>query len=327
MQIKTITTSLLFCIALSIISCKEATTTALNTGNTLKHKAVLEYQIQSKLGEGSFWNYNTQELYWVDIQGKTLHIYNPKTKSNKSITVPSMIGTVVPSTQSNKAIIALQDGIYSIDTNTGDLQLLSDVEQAITTNRFNDGKCDPSGRFWVGSIAFNETPLAAKLYMLDNNQNAILKKDSVTISNGIVWTKDKTTMYYIDTPTSEIKAYDYNDATGAISNERVAVKVSDTLGYPDGMTIDEHDNLWVGLWNGSAVGCFNPKTGNLISKIEVPALNVTSCAFGGKNLDTLYITTATKDMDTEQLKQFPLAGSIFKAVPGVKGVKGHFYKE
>lgn len=163
MQIKTIITSLLFCIALSIISCKEATTTALNTSNTLKHKAVLEYQIQSKLGEGSFWNYNTQELYWVDIQGKTLHIYNPKTKTNKSLAMPSMIGTVVPSTQSNKAIIALQDGIYSIDTNTGDLQLLSDVEQAITTNRFNDGKCDPSGRFWVALL-----PLM-KLHTLQNS--------------------------------------------------------------------------------------------------------------------------------------------------------------
>jgi sugar lactone lactonase YvrE len=150
--------------------------------------------------------------------------------------------------------------------------------------------------------------------------------DSISISNGIVWTKDKKTMYYIDTPTLEIKAFDYDDVTGAISNPRVAVQVNDSLGYPDGMAIDENDKLWVGMWNGNAVICFDPITGEMVSKIEVPAHNVTSCAFGGKNLDTLYITTAREDMSDEEHAKYPLAGSLFKAVPGVKGVKSTFFK-
>jgi len=222
--------------------------------------------------------------------------------------------------------VALQDGIYIIDTNSGETTLLSDVERDIPSNRFNDGKCDPSGRFWVGSMAYDQAPKAANLYMIDGTGEATLKLDSVTISNGIVWTKDKSTMYYIDTPTSEIKAFDYDDASGAISNMRVAIKVSDTLGFPDGMAIDEHDQLWVGMWNGNAVVCFDPKTGGVVSKIEVPAHNVTSCAFGGKDLDTLFITSASIDMTDGEKAKYPLAGSLFKAVPGVKGVNNSFFK-
>lgn len=149
--------------------------------------------------------------------------------------------------------------------------------------------------------------------------------DSVTISNGIVWTSDAKTMYYIDTPTSKIMAYDYDINTGTISNERVAVEVSLEDGYPDGMTIDSEDMLWVGLWNGNAIAHFNPKTGELISKIKVPAHNITACAFGGENLDILYITTARIDMTPEELDSLPLSGSVFKVVPGVKGVKASFF--
>jgi len=293
--------------------------------NMLKNQAVLEYEIKPQLGEGSFWNYKTQELYWIDILSNELHIYNPKTKTDRFLSTPSNIGTFVP-IDANKAVVALQDGIYIIDTNSGETTLLSDVERDIPSNRFNDGKCDPSGRFWVGSMAYDQAPKAANLYMIDGTGEATLKLDSVTISNGIVWTKDKSTMYYIDTPTSEIKAFDYDDASGAISNMRVAIKVSDTLGFPDGMAIDEHDQLWVGMWNGNAVVCFDPKTGGVVSKIEVPAHNVTSCAFGGKDLDTLFITSASIDMTDDEKAKYPLAGSLFKAVPGVKGVNNSFFK-
>ncbi len=293
----------------------------------IKHyDATLEFEAKALLGEGAIWNYKTQELFWVDIEGKSLNIYNPKTKSNRNLPVPSTIGTVVPSEEKNKAVVALQDGIYTMDTETGALELLSDVEQDIPANRFNDGKCDPSGRFWVGSMAFSQNMHEANLYMIDEKGHAALKKDSVTISNGIVWTKDKKTMYYIDTPTAEIKAYDYNDANGAISNERVVVKVNSDLGYPDGMTIDSNDNLWVGMWNGNAVIQFDPKTGKVLSKVNVPAHNVTSCAFGGAHLKTLYITTSSLDMTEEEQDTYPKAGSVFMVDLDVSGVKSNFYK-
>jgi sugar lactone lactonase YvrE len=314
-------------IMLLVINCnsKQKKEMPTEVPNALKTTAILEYQINADLGEGAFWNHETGELYWIDILKNQLHIYNPNTKTNRSLTTPSNIGTVVPIDDS-KAVVALQDGIYSINTNSGATTLLSDVERNIPSNRFNDGKCDPSGRFWIGSMGYEQQQYDANLYMINAKGEASLKLDSITISNGIVWTKDSKTMYYIDTPTLEIKAFDFDNATGAISNQRVAVKVNDSLGYPDGMTIDENDHLWVGMWNGNAVICFDPISGKMISKIEVPAHNVTSCAFGGKDLDTLFITTARVDMTDEEHTQFPLAGSLFKAVPGVKGVKSTFFK-
>lgn len=287
--------------------------------------AVLEYEIPSKLGEGAIWNYASGELFWVDIEGKKLHIYDPETKKNRSLSTPSRVGTVVPIDEDN-AIIALEDGIYIINIHTGEVQLFSDVEANITENRFNDGKCDPAGRLWVGSMHLAESKANAKLYMINHDGTAEAKVENITISNGIVWTSDRKTMYYIDTPTGHIRAYDFNMESGAISNERVAVEVPETLGYPDGMAIDAENMLWVGLWNGNAVARFNPETGQLVSKIEVPAHNVTACAFGGKNLDTLYITTASVDMTEEEHLKFPKAGSLFKAVPGVKGVRSAFFK-
>lgn len=221
---------LYFVIILMFFSCKHEKKINASIKNL---EASLEYDTKAKLGEGAFWNYKTNELYWIDIQNNKILIYNPKTKTNRSLETPSNIGTIVPSEEKNEAIIALQDGIYVIDTQNGYIELLSDIERDIPNNRFNDGKCDPSGRFWVGSMAFSQKQYEANLYMVNAKGEALLKKDSVTISNGIVWNKNKTTMYYIDTPTAEIKTYDYDDATGDISNERVAIKVNDSLGFPD----------------------------------------------------------------------------------------------
>ncbi|MFT5801183.1 MAG: sugar lactone lactonase YvrE [Nonlabens sp.] len=289
-------------------------------------KAVLEYKTKAQLGEGALWNYKTQEFYWVDIEGKQLHIYNPKTKKNRSFLTPSRIGTVVASGH-QEAMIALEDGIYKLNLRTRSLSLFVAVESDQPENRFNDGKCDPAGRLWVGSMHLDQTPNAANLWKIDKDGTSTKMLDNITISNGIVWTKDKKTMYYTDTPTGVIRAFDYDVTLGTIANGRVAVTVPESLGYPDGMTIDENDQLWVGLWNGNAVAHFDPITGKLLSKIEVPAHNVTACAFGGRNLDTLYITTASVDMTEKELLQYPDAGSVFMTVPGVKGVPSTFFGE
>jgi len=288
------------------------------------HSAEIEFKINAELGEGAFWNYKTQEFYWVDIIDKSLNIYNPTTKSNKNFEMPSAISTVVAYTN-QEAVVALVDGIYKINLQSGELRVLSDVEKEMTWNRFNDGKCDPNGNLWVGSMHYDQNKPLASVYKIEENGNTTKMIDSVTISNGIVWTKDSKTMYYIDTPTANIMAYDFNTQSSTISNGRVAVKVKEKDGFPDGMTIDENDMLWVGMWNGNAIANYNPKTGELVSKIEVPAHNVTSCAFGGENLDTLYITTSSLDMTDEEKEKYPLAGSIFKIKPGVKGVKSSFF--
>jgi len=288
--------------------------------NTTTVDAKLLYKAEAQLGEGAFWDSATSRFFWIDIEGKQLHIYTPLTNDNSSFPTPSRIGTVVPQSDTT-AVVALEDGIYIMNTSNGDLTLLSDVEQTMTTNRFNDGKCDPNGNLWVGSMHLEQSAPEASVYKVTPTSEATKMIENVTISNGIVWTKDGSIMYYIDTPTGQIRAYDYDKASATISNMRVAVTVSTDLGFPDGMTIDENDHLWVGLWNGNAVAQFNPISGELISKIEVPAHNVTACAFGGPNLDKLYITTASVDMSPEEQERFPDAGSLFVATPGVRGVK------
>ncbi len=307
----------------AILSCKNPKKNSVSNENKLG-LVELEYEIKAKLGEGALWNYKTSELYWIDIEEKKFFVYNPKTKQNTAYSMPSKIGTVVPHTK-EEVVVALEDGIYKLNLESKALTLFSNIESQLTENRFNDGKCDPAGNFWVGSMHLEQTKQAASLYKIAKNGEAEKMLDSITISNGIVWTKDSKTMYYIDTPTSKIKAYDYNIKDGSISNERVAVEVSESIGYPDGMAIDNEDMLWVGLWNGNGVGRFNPKTGKLISKVEVPAHNVTSCAFGGENFETLYITTARVDMTELELKEKPLSGSIFRVKTGVKGVKSTFF--
>lgn len=291
-----------------------------------KQTASLEYKIEASLGEGAFWNYKTQQLLWIDIEGKKLHEYDPKRQSSNTILLPSRPGTVIPKGE-DEVLVALENGIHKINTKSGNDELFIDMSKDLEGSRLNDGKCDPSGRLWVGSMHMKQLSNKASLFMVNNTGGYETKIDSVTISNGIVWTSDKKTMYYIDTPTSQIKAYDFDNTTGNISNPRVAVQVSESLGFPDGMTIDEDNMLWVGMWNGNAVIRFNPLTGKIDRKIEVPAHNITSCAFGGEDLDILYITTARVDMTDEELVKYPLSGSIFKVNPEVKGVKSTFFKQ
>jgi len=281
---------------------------------------------KSELGEGAIWNQKTGELMWVNITDKILNFYNPKTGNNKEMFTGQMIGTVVP-TESGNSLVALQNGIYQLNPKTGTKKLIADPEKDLPNNRFNDGKCDPKGRFWAGTMSTIDEGKAGTLYRLDGDSSIHKMIENVSISNGIVWSLDKTKMYYIDTPTQKVVAYDYNNETGEISNKKIAVEVASEMGFPDGMTIDEEGNIWVALWGGSAVGCWNPETGKLIRTVEVPAKNVTSCAFGDDDLATLYITTARIAASDEELKKFPNAGGVFKIRLGVKGVEAFFYND
>ena len=307
----------LFAISVFIIvlNCKK---------NTNDNIATLEHKIDALLGEGAFWNYKTQELYWVDIVGNKFHIYNPEKKTNRTFEMPSMIGTVVP-IDKDFALVALSNNVYKLNLNTKSLTPFTNVKLTKDENRFNDGKCDPNGNLWVGTINL-DNPKKCKLYKINSKGESKKMIDSITNSNGIVWTKDAKTMFYIDSPSKQIQAYDFDSTTSSISNMRVLVEVEDDFGILDGMAIDENDNLWVGLWDGFAVANFNSKTGELIRKINVPAKNVTSCAFGGENLDILYITTSSLGMSEEEQYKYPDAGSLFKVKPGVKGVKTTHFK-
>ena len=276
------------------------------------------------LGEGSIWHPLENKLYWIDIEGKLLHIYDPVTKMDMHHNCGARIGTVVH-VQSGGALVALQNGIHKIDTETGELTFMINPlnDPAI---RFNDGKCDPSGRFWVGTYALDGRKEVAVLYRFDPDKSIHLMLKNITNSNGVVWSADKKMMYYIDTPTQAVQGFDYDDETGQISNGRVVVHIPKKEGAPDGMAIDNEGKLWIALWRGGAVGRFDPLTGKMLEKIKVPAPQVSSCAFGGKDLKTLYITTARKSLSEDELKDFPLSGGLFAVEPGVQGVPTHFFR-
>lgn len=287
--------------------------------------AELILDAKATLGEGAIWNQKEKILYWIDIEKGILHKFNPVSAKDEQFNLNKRIGTVVPS-EKGGLLVALEDGIYHYNLLTDSISFIVNPAENSFEIRFNDGKCDPAGRLWAGTMSLTGKQKAGALYCLNNNGDIEKKIDSVSISNGIVWSLDNKKMYYIDTPTGKVKEYDYDNATGKISFLRDAVVIPPDMGYPDGMTIDSKGNLWIALWGGSAVGCWDPNSGELIYKIDVPVLNVTSCAFGGENLETLFITTASLGIQQDEQEKYPYRGGLFKADPGVKGSPAYFYK-
>lgn len=266
----------------------------------------------SEWGEGPIWSGN--RLLYVDIEAHKIISFNPDTGVEKIWDVGQRVGTVVPRA-SGGLVWAGDDGIYVLDEHSGTSTLVSNPESGIETNRFNDGKCDPAGRFWAGTMHLgpNRTPTGS-LWCLHTDLRIEKKYPDVTVSNGLVWTSDKRTMYYIDTPRKTVIAFDYDNATSAITNERIAIDCKDLAGVPDGMAIDSTDKLWIAFCHGGRVLCIDPRTSAIEHEITFPCVETTACAFGGRDLGDLYITTGLSKADE------PLAGRLFICRPGVKGV-------
>ncbi|MGY8770413.1 MAG: SMP-30/gluconolactonase/LRE family protein [Pirellulales bacterium] len=273
---------------------------------------------KATLGEGPAWIASTQQLIWVDIERHLINRFEPATGKNESRSVGCDVGFAVPD-KSGNIVAGTRDGIIRLNTTTGEITSVIDPESDIPTNRFNDGKCDPRGRIFGGSISYNRIVGDASLYRINTDFQVEKVVENVTNSNGLTWSLDEKTFYYIDTPTRKVDAFDYDVETGAISNRRTIIKVPEELGKPDGMTIDNEGMLWVCLWGGWGVTRWNPESGELIGKINLPCKNVTSCCFGGPNLDQLFITCARTGLSAEELTDQPQAGSLFMAEPGVSG--------
>ncbi len=274
---------------------------------------------KATLGEGPCWDHENQMLYWVDIVEGQIFIYDPEAKMNRKIQLDQMPGAIVPR-KSGGAIAALENGFHLINLATEEREQIHDPESHLPGNRFNDGKCDPAGRFWAGTIDEDRDGNAA-LYCLDTDLSVTKKIDDVSNSNGLVWSLDSEYFYYIDTPTQKVVRYEYDRLTGEIRKPKDVIFVPEEEGKPDGMTIDADNMLWIAHWGGSKVSRWNPVTGEKMQEITVPACNVTSCTFGGKDLNELFITTARKGMDRDQLETYPNAGGLFKVtLDGVNGI-------
>lgn len=282
------------------------------------------FDTQSVLGEGPVWDFKKQLLFWVDIEGYKLHQLDPSSGKNKSWSFKEMIGAAVPM-KNGKLLLAMEKGLASFDLKNGQLTKIGVLENSDSKIRFNDGKVGPAGNFWIGTMDKSCASEAGNFFRVTTDHKSSLQIPKTSVSNGMAWSSDNKTLYYIDSPTFEIRAFNFDLKNGRISNGKTVVEVPEEFGSPDGMSIDEEDMLWVAHWGGNCIRRWNPKTGKVLEKIEVDAPHVTSCCFGGANLKTLYITTARSGLDDNQLKEFPLSGGLFVLEMEVKGTPIHYF--
>lgn len=267
----------------------------------------------SRWGEGPVWHDGI--LWYVDIEGHQICSYHPASGTEDSWDVGERVGFAIPRAVGGW-ILGGDNGLAFFDLETSTRIPIVDPEpDKKPDNRFNDGKCDPQGRLWAGTISTVKKAGDATLYRLDAERELTVQFPNVTNSNGLCWTRDGSAMYYIDTPSKKIRRFDYAPESGAISNETIAIDTEPWEGSPDGMTIDEDDHVWVAFCRGSAVHCFDPVRGELLQTIEIPVTGPTSCVFGGADLSTLYITTGKfPNLDEEG------AGMVYSCQPGVRGL-------
>ena len=268
--------------------------------------------IRATLGEGPVWCPVEQALYWVDILSKTVNRFDPETGANRVWHVPDLVGCMALR-ESGGAILALRHGLAVLDFETGEVSPVAEPGGLTDDVRFNDGKCDRRGRFFAGTMHNPETEGQGHLYHYDPDGSLHQVERGITTSNGLGWSPDNTVFYYTDTMQRAIHAYDYDIDTGTISNRRLFAAVPDESGRPDGLTVDSAGYVWGTHWEGWRVTRYAPD-GSIDKMVEVPVARPTSCNFGGRDLSTLYVTSAAMDGIFPKDPREPLAGGIF-AIP------------
>lgn len=279
---------------------------------------------RADLGEGPWWDAERGELLWVDIFAGEVHAFNPAGGNDRSFAVGQPVG-MVARRRSGGLVCAVRDGVGFLHERDGSFELAADIEISTTANRMNDGACDPAGRLWAGTMASDLTPDAGALYRISPDLTVNTLRSDVSVSNGLDWSPDGKTFYFIDSATRRIDAYDFDISTGGITNRRVIVEMSDPLATPDGMAVDGEGTLWVAMWDGAMVRRYSPD-GILLDTIDLPVSRVTSVAFGGAGLDQLFITSARHGLSGQQLAKEPLAGSIFVLDAGVRGIEPYRFQ-
>jgi sugar lactone lactonase YvrE len=276
--------------------------------------AELVIDLHADLGEGPFWH--DDSLYFVNINVGEIHRYRPQDRSMSCVTLGRTVGSAVP--RASGGLVAASADAFLAVADDGSFEPIATVAIAHEAVRFNDGKCDPAGRFWAGTMDTSD-PMSGlgDLYVLDVDRTVRHVLDDVRISNGLGWSPDHKTMYYVDTLRG-IDAFDYDVDTGHVANRRRLVTIDPRDGAPDGMCTDSEGHLWVAMWGGYCVKRFAPD-GSLEASIAVAAKHTSSCAFGGVDLRDLYITSATQDLEEADLAKDPFSGALFRMRLGVPG--------
>ena len=267
------------------------------------------------LGEGPLWDADSQRLVWVDILAPAVHAFSPATGHNDTSVLPRLVGSLA--LRSNGGFVALtQDGLETLELESGRLAPVSNPEAHIPENRFNDAKCDRAGRLWAGSMPLDAATPTGALYRFDPDGTWMQMDGGFSVSNGLDWSPDDRTFYFVDTGPGIIYAYDFDLSAGEISGRREFVRID---GRPDGLTVDAEGHVWCAIWDGWCVRRYAPD-GRLDREVSLPVPRPTSCTFGGENLETLFITSARVRLPKRMLADAPLSGGVFAFKPGVCGL-------
>ena len=264
-------------------------------------------------GEGPCWLARTGELAWVDMLAGRVLATSLARGTTQVIDIPGPVAAIVRPRAAGGLIVATETGIVLLD----DHELPTPLCEIVTEPgiRMNDGGCDPQGRFWCGSMAYDETPGAGSLYRVEADGSFATALTGVTISNGLDWSDDGSTAFYVDSTPGRIDAFAFDGATGELGERTSFAHIESSLGLPDGLTIDAEGGVWVALWDGGAVRRYAPD-GALDAVVPLPCGRVTACAFGGDDLDELFITTSRFGLPPGA---DPSGGALFRCRPGVRG--------
>ena len=272
------------------------------------------------LGESPVWSPGEAALYWVDINNPTVHRLDPATGGRERWLVETETGSIGLAGP-GRLVAGLRTGAHYLDLETGKIEKICDPEGEgrFNENRMNDGKVDRAGRFWVGTMNDPGHKPRGTLWRIDAGGNAEATMRDIRIPNALCWSPDSSVMYFTDSYSHQIWAFDFDLDAGMFENRRVFASIPEDDGVPDGATVDEDGFVWCAHMFGGKVSRFAPD-GSVERTVELPVPQVTSCAFGGPALDVLYITTASLRMDRAALAEQPLAGALFAADPGVRGL-------
>lgn len=268
---------------------------------------------QDMVGESPVWSTDEQALYWVDVLGCRFHRYHPASGKYDTYTISETIGAIALRV-SGGLIMATGKGFAIYDLNSRAITFLANPIADMPSMRFNDGNVDCQGRFWAGTMSLLAEDwhlLQGKLHRLDPDGSLHVMDTGYALINGIAWSPDSASMYVVDSVSKEIYHYDFDPDSGAIAHRRTFLQTSQERGVPDGLTVDKEGYLWVTFWDGWKIVRYDP-SGKRISQIELTVQCPTSCDFGGRNLDELYITTAWEELNEQQRASQPLAGDLFR---------------
>ena len=274
--------------------------------------------IRASLGECALWAADEGVLYWVDINAPALNRYEPSTGRNVAMPMPESIGSFAMRAGGG-FVVALRGGLWLAGTDGRLERKIAGAPYDPAHHRFNDGRCDAAGRFFVGSMNENRDANSATLIRVDPHHVATEVLRDIMISNGLAWSPDGRTMYHADTPAHVVRAYDYDAATGTPSRPRVFAQWTGETDRPDGAAVDSDGNYWIAFYRGGKVVKLSPQ-GSILGEFATPAMCPTMCAFGGADLRTLYVTSARQMREADELARLPQSGGIFALAVDTPGL-------